>query len=57
MFYLCHGKFAHAEQPGAWGYLIPEGASNLGRCKWNATIIELKQTGEVQKVALRRFRA
>jgi hypothetical protein len=47
MFNLCHGKFAHAEQPCAWGNFVPERTSDLGRREWNATVIELKETGEI----------
>jgi hypothetical protein len=47
MFYLRHGKFAHTKQTCTRGYFVPERTSDLRRGKWNATIVELKETGEV----------
>jgi hypothetical protein len=57
MFYLRHGELAHAKQTRTRRNLVPERTPDLRRGEWNAAIVEFQESGEVQKVTLRRFRA
>ena len=53
---LGEGELTHSDQAGPGGDLVSESVPDLGRCKGQSALVELKQPLEVDKDALGSFR-